>query len=273
MAEESLDSLAMRAAFHKQNLTLDVRGHRLEVVRIRGGREDAPELVFLHEGLGSVSLWKDFPARVAEVTGCPVTVYSRYGSGNSDLLKEPRAVRYMHDEALQSLPDLLSQLKVENPILVGHSDGGSIAIIYAGVHNQVRGLVLLAPHVFVEGLSVASIAEAKVKFETTNLPEKLARHHRDASRTFWGWNDIWLHPEFRNWNIEEYLPRITCPALVIQGLEDQYGTMAQVEAIRKQSAGPVQVLALEDCRHSPQRDQPEKVLEAVGKFVAAVVGR
>ena len=273
MAEESLDSLAMRAAFHKQNLTLDVRGHRLEVVRIRGGREDAPELVFLHEGLGSVSLWKDFPARVAEVTGCPVTVYSRYGSGNSDLLKEPRAVRYMHDEALQSLPDLLSQLKIENPILVGHSDGGSIAIIYAGVHNQVRGLVLLAPHVFVEGLSVASIAEAKVKFETTNLPEKLARHHRDASRTFWGWNDIWLHPEFRNWNIEEYLPRITCPALVIQGLEDQYGTMAQVEAIRKQSAGPVQVLALEDCRHSPQRDQPEKVLEAVGKFVAAVVGR
>jgi pimeloyl-ACP methyl ester carboxylesterase len=268
-----LDSLAMRAAFHKQNLTLDVRGHRLEVVRIRGGREDAPELVFLHEGLGSVSLWKDFPARVAEVTGCPVTVYSRYGSGNSDLLKEPRAVRYMHDEALQSLPDLLSQLKIENPILVGHSDGGSIAIIYAGVHNQVRGLVLLAPHVFVEGLSVASIAEAKVKFETTNLPEKLARHHRDASRTFWGWNDIWLHPEFRNWNIEEYLPRITCPALVIQGLEDQYGTMAQVEAIRKQSAGPVQVLALEDCRHSPQRDQPEKVLEAVGKFVAAVVGR
>jgi pimeloyl-ACP methyl ester carboxylesterase len=263
----------MRAAFHKQNLTLDVRGHRLEVVRIRGGREDAPELVFLHEGLGSVSLWKDFPARVAEVTGCPVTVYSRYGSGNSDLLKEPRAVRYMHDEALQSLPDLLSQLKIENPILVGHSDGGSIAIIYAGVHNQVRGLVLLAPHVFVEGLSVASIAEAKVKFETTNLPEKLARHHRDASRTFWGWNDIWLHPEFRNWNIEEYLPRITCPALVIQGLEDQYGTMAQVEAIRKQSAGPVQVLALEDCRHSPQRDQPEKVLEAVGKFVAAVVGR
>jgi pimeloyl-ACP methyl ester carboxylesterase len=273
VAEESLDSLAMRAAFHKQNLTLDVRGHRLEVVRIRGGREDAPELVFLHEGLGSVSLWKDFPARVAEVTGCPVTVYSRYGSGNSDLLKEPRAVRYMHDEALQSLPDLLSQLKIENPILVGHSDGGSIAIIYAGVHNQVRGLVLLAPHVFVEGLSVASIAEAKVKFETTNLPEKLARHHRDASRTFWGWNDIWLHPEFRNWNIEEYLPRITCPALVIQGLEDQYGTMAQVEAIRKQSAGPVQVLALEDCRHSPQRDQPEKVLEAVGKFVAAVVGR
>ena len=255
-----------------QTLTLDVCGHRLEVVRIRGAREDAPELVFLHEGLGSVSLWKDFPARVAEATGCPVTVYSRYGSGNSDLLKEPRTVRYMHDEALQSLPELLSQLKVENPILVGHSDGGSIAIIYAGVHDRVRGLVLLAPHVFVEDLTVASIAEAKAKFENTNLPEKLARHHREAAQTFWGWNDIWLHPQFRSWNIEEYLPRISCPVLVIQGLDDQYGTMAQVEAIRRQSGGPVEVLVLEDCQHSPQRDQPENVIEAVGKFVAAVRG-
>jgi len=254
----------------KLTLTLNVCGHGLEVVRIPGSRTEAPELVFLHEGLGSVSHWKDFPARVAEATGCPVTVYSRYGSGNSDLLKEPRGVRNMHEEALQSLPDLLSQLKIENPILVGHSDGGSIAIINAGVHDRVRGLVLLAPHVFVEDLSVASIAEAKAKFETTNLPEKLARHHRDAARTFWGWNDIWLHPDFRSWNIEEYLPRITCPALVIQGLEDQYGTMAQVEAIRRQSAGPVELLALDDCRHSPQRDQPEKVIEAISRFVRHV---
>jgi pimeloyl-ACP methyl ester carboxylesterase len=260
------------AAFQKLNLTLSVCGHKLEVLRIRGGREDAPELVFLHEGLGSVSHWKHFPARVAEPSGCPVTVYSRYGSGNSDLLNEPHSVRYMHDEALQSLPELLSQLEIENPILVGHSDGASIAIIHAGVHNRVRGLVLLAPHVFVEDLSVASIAEARVKFETTNLPEKLARHHRDAARTFWGWNNIWLDPAFRSWNIEEYLPRITCPALVIQGLQDQYGTMAQVEAIRRQSGGPVEVLPLADCRHSPQRDQPEKVIEAVGKFVAAAGG-
>lgn len=226
--------------------------------------------MFLHEGLGSVSHWKDFPARVAEATGCPVTVFSRYGSGNSDLLEGPRNVPYMHDEALITLPDLLSQLNIENPILVGHSDGGSIALIYAGVHDRVNGLILLAPHVFVEDLSVTSIAEAKVKFETTNLPEKLARHHRDAARTFWGWNDIWLHPEFRNWNIEEYLPRITCPILAIQGLEDQYGTMAQVEAIRKQSVGPVEVLALADCRHSAQRDQPESVLEAITKFVRRI---
>ena len=257
------------AALRKVIVRFNVSGHELEVLRIRGGREDAPELVFLHEGLGSVSHWKDFPARVAEATGCPVTVYSRYGSGHSDLLSQPHGVRYMHEEALQSLPDLLSQLKIENPILVGHSDGASIAIIYAGVHDRVRGLVLLAPHVLVEDLSLASIAQAKVKFETTNLPEKLARHHQDAARTFWGWNNIWLDRAFRSWNIEEYLPRITCPALVIQGLEDQYGTMAQVEAIRRQSGGPVEVLTLEDCRHSPQRDQPEKVIEAVGKFVGA----
>lgn len=258
------------AAFQKRNLTLSVYRHRLEVVRIRGGREDAPELVFLHEGLGSVSHWKDFPSRVAEATGCPVTVYSRYGSGHSDLLSQPHGVRYMHDEALQSLPDLLSQLEIENPILVGHSDGGSIAIIYAGMHDRVRGLVLLAPHVFVEDLSVASIAQAKVKFETTNLREKLARHHRDAARTFWGWNNIWLSGAFRSWNIEEYLPQITCPTLVIQGLEDHYGTMAQAEAIRRQSGGPVEALALEDCRHSPQRDQPEKVIEAIRKFVSGI---
>jgi pimeloyl-ACP methyl ester carboxylesterase len=250
-----------------QLFTLKVQEHEIEVQRIRAGSERAPELVFLHEGLGSISHWKDFPARVAAATGCPVTVYSRYGSGNSDLLREPRGVRYMHDEALQSLPDLLAQLGIENPILVGHSDGASIALIYAGVHDRVRGLVLLAPHVFVEDLSVASIAEAKVKFETTNLPEKLARHHRDAARTFWGWNNIWLHPDFRRWNIEEYLPRITCPILAMQGLDDQYGTMAQVEAIRKQSGGPVEVVTLADCKHSPQRDQPEATLEAISQFV------
>src|SRR5215469_3953104 len=213
------------------------RGHALEVVRISAGDAEAPELVFLHEGLGSVSHWKDFPGQVAASTGCAVTVYSRYGSGQSDLLGEARGVRYMHDEALLVLPELLTQLRIENQILVGHSDGASVALIYAGAHDRVRGLVVLAPHVFVEDLSVASIAEAKVKFDTTNLQEKLARHHRDAARTFWGWNNIWLDPEFRRWNIEEYLPRITCPILAIQGMDDQYGTMAQVEAIQRQSGG------------------------------------
>ncbi len=174
-----------------RTLEITVQGRLLEVLRIPASKSNLPELVFLHEGLGSVSHWKDFPARVAEATGCPVTVYSRYGNGNSELLTEPRPVSYMHDEALNSLPDLLQQLEIKNPILVGHSDGGSIALIYAGsksagAHNHVRGLILLAPHVFVEDLSVASIAEAKTKFETTNLPEKLARHHRDAAPHFLG---------------------------------------------------------------------------------------
>jgi pimeloyl-ACP methyl ester carboxylesterase len=176
----------------------------------------------------------------------------------------------MHDEALHVLPDLLEQLHIQNPVLIGHSDGASIAMIYAGTHNHLRGMVLLAPHVFVEDLSIASITEAKIRFEKTNLPEKLARHHRDAARTFWGWNNIWLHPDFRRWNIEEDLPRITCPILVIQGEDDQYGTMAQVEAIRRQAAGPVEVLALRECRHSPQRDQPEATREAIQKFLEKI---
>ena len=251
---------------------VNVQGRNLEVQRIPGSIPHTPELVFLHEGLGSISHWKDFPARVATTTGCPVTVYSRYGSGNSDPLTQPRAVTYMHDEALRSTPDLLGQLEIANPILIGHSDGASIALIYTGAHKSVRGLLLLAPHVFVEDLSVASIAATKMNFETTNLPEKLARHHRDAASTFWGWNNIWLHPAFRNWNIEEYLPRITCPILAIQGLDDQYGTMAQVQAIARQSGGPVEVLALAECRHSPQRDHPEAVLAAIASFVKQIVG-
>ncbi len=260
-----------RSGSSGEAIRLKVQGHELEVLRI-GGSQAGPELVFLHEGLGSISHWKDFPKRVAIATGCPVTVYSRYGSGSSDLLTEPRAVTYMHQEALQALPDLLEQLSIENPILVGHSDGASIALIYAGTHDQLRGLVLLAPHVFVEDLSLASIAEAKTKFESTNLPQKLARHHRDAALTFWGWNNIWLHPDFRNWNIEEYLPKIKCPMLVIQGRDDQYGTMAQVEAVQRQSRGPVEVLALDHCRHSPQRDRAEATLGAIAKFVGEIVG-
>jgi pimeloyl-ACP methyl ester carboxylesterase len=294
-----------KPAISSRTFDLMVQGRRLEIQRIEIQRSEAgaptgspaPELVFLHEGLGSSSLWKDFPARVAAATGCPVTVYSRYGHGNSDPLTEPRPVRFMHDEALETLPDLLAQLHIENPILIGHSDGGSIALIFAcsnqagsnqagsnqagpshagsaiaGANCRVRGLVLLAPHVFVEDLSIASISQAKLNFQATNLPEKLARHHRDAARTFRGWNDIWLHPDFRAWNIEEYLPSIRCPILAIQGFDDEYGTMAQVQAIAAKSGGPVEILALENCRHSPHRDQPDAVLQAITKFVAHVSG-
>lgn len=255
------------STFAREVLRPVVQGHCLEVLRIHAHERGGPELVFLHEGLGSISHWRDFPVRVAQATGCSVVVYSRYGNGNSEVLTEARSIRYMHEEALSALPDLLSRLEIENPILIGHSDGASIALIYAGAHDRVRALVLLAPHVFVEDLSVQSIEQTKVAFETTELPEKLANHHRDAARTFWGWNNIWLHPEFRRWNIEEYVPKISCPMLVIQGLDDQYGTMAQVEAIQRQAKGPVEVRALADCKHSPQRDQPEATLEAMKNFV------
>jgi len=241
-----------------------VQGRRLEVERIAGG---VPTLVFLHEGLGSVSMWRDFPAAVAEATGCAAVVYSRYGYGKSDVLGEPRRTDYMHVEALEALPELLRELSIDEPVLVGHSDGGSIALIYAGAGNAAKGIVALAPHVFVEDVSVKSIAEAKTAFETTDLPARLARHHADVEKTFRGWNDIWLHPDFRRWNIEEYLPRVHCPLLAIQGFDDEYGTMAQLDAIAKQAGGPIELLRLADCGHSPHRDQPKVVIEAIARFV------
>jgi pimeloyl-ACP methyl ester carboxylesterase len=244
-----------------------VGGHQLEVRRFAGASGDAPTLVFLHEGLGSVSMWRDFPREAAQATGCPVIVYSRLGYGNSDVLRAPRPVRYMHDEALETLPRVLDALEVREPVLVGHSDGGSIALIYAGARDRVRGLVVMAPHVFVEDLSVASIARAKTAFETTDLRQRLARHHADAEATFRGWNDIWLHPEFRSWNIEAYLPRVTCPVLAVQGFDDEYGTMAQIDAVAKQVSGSVELLRLDRCGHAPHRDQPAAVLEAMARFV------
>ena len=245
-----------------------VGGRKLEVQRIAGAKAGAPTIVMLHEGLGSVAMWRDFPKRVAEATGCPVVVHSRYGYGQSDVRQAPLSVRYMHEEGLEALPEFLDKLGIVEPVLFGHSDGGSIALIHAGAHDRVKALVLEAPHVFVEDVSVKSIAEAKVAYETTDFAKKLARYHADAERTFWAWNNMWLDPAFRAWNIEEYLPRVECPVLAIQGCEDEYGTMAQIEAIARQARGPVELLKLERCRHSPHRDRPEAVIEAVARFVS-----
>ena len=213
-------------------------------------------------------MWRDFPEKVVAKTGCPAVVYSRSGCGNSQALGEPRKLRYLHDEACLVLPELLEKLSISSPVFLGHSDGGSIALIYAGTHDDAKGLVLLAPHVFVEELSLRNITAVRRQFETTAMLEKLGRYHKDPSSTFWGWNNIWLHPDFRSWNIEEFLPRITCPVLAIQGLDDQYGTLAQLEAIESQIPVPVERLHLANCRHSPHRDQPAQVLEAVGNFVS-----
>ncbi len=251
---------------------LDVCGRSLEYRRIAAAA-GGPTLVFLHEGLGSISQWRDFPERIVEDTGLPALVYARYGHGQSALLQQPHGVDFMHREALESLPELLRALRIERPILIGHSDGASIALIHAGSGHPLRGLVAMAPHVFVEDISIESIVAAKQAFETTDLRDKLARHHRDAAKTFYGWNDVWLAPAFRGWNIERFLPGINCPVLAIQGLEDEYGTMAQVDAIARQAGTAVEVLKLEQCGHSPQRDQPEKTAEAIVGFVKRCTGK
>ena len=198
-------------------------------------------------------------------------VYSRYGYGDSEVFHGERPVSYLHDEALLVLPELLGTLGIANPILLGHSDGASIAIIYAGAFaaspKRPQALILLAPHAFVEDLTVEGIAAAKAAFQSTNLAEKLGRHHRDATATFWSWNDIWLKPEFRSWNIEEYLSGISCPVMAIQGCDDQYGTIAQLEAIERALPNPPQRLLLRHCGHSPHRDQPDRTLDAIAEFI------
>jgi len=217
----------------------------------------------LHEGLGSVAMWRDFPEQLAHATDCGVLVYSRYGHGKSERLAEKRCVDFMHHEAKVVLPELLRQFEIHRPILLGHSDGGSIALIYAGTWpEQVRALVLEAPHVFVEDVSIRSITAIRRLYESSDLPQKLARYHDHVDETFRGWNDIWLDPNFRNWNIEEYLAAITCPTLVIQGEDDEYGTLAQVETIQHRVPA-TRTLILPRCGHSPHRDQPSLTLGAI----------
>jgi len=252
---------------------VEVCSHRIEYERIEVARVGRPTVVLLHEGLGSIAMWRDFPGRIAHATGCNAVVYSRYGYGNSEPLAAPREVRYMHDEALFALPEFLDQLGIEAPVLLGHSDGGSIALIHAGAGlRPVTAVVTLAAHVLVEDISVASIAGARTAYETTDLRTRLAHYHANVDSAFWGWNRIWLHPDFRAWNIEECLPRIACPVLAIQGEDDEYGTVEQMKRIGAQ-VPDVELLELGDCRHSPHKDRLEAVLEAVTRFVDRVIGK
>jgi pimeloyl-ACP methyl ester carboxylesterase len=232
-------------------------------------KAQGPTLVFLHEGLGSIRQWRDFPARVAQVTGLRALVYERYGYGQSDVLQErKRPIRFMHDEALQGLPQLLNELGVQRPVLVGHSDGASIALIHAGAGHDVRGVIAMAPHVFIEPQCLKSIDKAAHAFETSDFAEKLGRYHRDARKTFYGWADVWLDAEFKGWDIRaDYLPKVTVPVLAIQGYDDEYGTMAQLDEIERRVKGPCELLKLEKCGHAPFRDQPEATLAAVSAFI------
>jgi len=247
-----------------------VDGKRLETLFFSAAA-DAPVIVMLHEGLGSIAMWKDFPERVTQATGCSVLVYSRHGHGKSQRLVEKRTVAFMHHEATAVLPELFAHFGIQRPILFGHSDGGSISLIYAGTWpEQVRGLILEAPHVFVEEFGLRSTVAIRKVYESTELREKLARYHDYADDMFRGWNDIWLDPQFREWNIEEYLGAISCPTLVIQGEDDEYGTLAHVEAIQR-GVRETQTLILPRCGHSPHRDEPEITLSAISNFVAALL--
>jgi pimeloyl-ACP methyl ester carboxylesterase len=244
---------------------------RIETAWLEPVKPFAPVIVMLHEGLGSVALWRDFPRRLAERTGCGILMYSRYGYGRSEPLAQRRQVDYMHREATVVLPEVLRRHGIVKPVVFGHSDGASIALIYAGSFpGDPRGLVLEAPHVFVEDLTVRSIEAAKHVFETGDWRAKLARYHADPEATFWGWNDIWLDPRFRSWNIESYLTSIRCPVLVIQGGDDEYATAAQVDSIVERVAATRAIL-VPNCGHSPHRDQPEETLARVESFLTALV--
>lgn len=246
---------------------------RLEYMWISQERNNAPLLVFLHEGLGSVAMWKDWPAQVCAETGCRGLVFSRYGYGWST----PRAPdekwppHYLHEQARDALPALFAALGVDarrdRPVLFGHSDGGSIALLYAAMYpDAVAGIAVAAPHIFVEDVTVVNIALAREAYLHTDLREKLRRYHADPDSAFRGWNDAWLAPGFRQWNIQDFLPAITCPILAIQGEEDEYATLAQIHGIHA-LAPQTRLLALPGCGHSPHKDQSRAVIAALAGFI------
>ena len=267
---------------------VNVLGAALEVVQIPGPAH-RPTLVFLHEGLGSVAMWRDFPARLCGAADCAGLVYSRRGYGQSESIADVRGAGrlkpdYMHREAWEVLPALLSALGITQPILFGHSDGATIALLYASRH-AARGCVAMAPHLFVEDISIRSIKDAREAFVHADLRERLARFHADVDGVFWQWNDAWLSPEFRGFNIEAECAQIACPVLAIQGHDDAYGTMAQIEALEIGFPAKIngenstktpwnmrrQLLKLEQSGHSPHRDQPELVVVNVCAWIRDLI--
>ena len=245
---------------------------RIEHQWLRRNDTTAPLLVFLHEGLGSVSMWRDFPRELCEALQCRGLVYSRPGYGQSTprAAHEPLGPDFMHRQACEVLPALLKALGIDaskdKPWLFGHSDGGSITLLYAAQFpDQVAGAVVLAPHILVEDISVVSIAQARTAYADTDLRQRLSRHHADVDSAFRGWNDIWLHPAFRDWSITQELATITCPLLAIQGVNDEYGTLEQIREIARVTP-QCKLVELADCGHSPHRDQKDRLIEAVRDF-------
>ena len=248
---------------------LSINGVNLEIKRISGDT-DLPTLVLLHEGLGCIDMWRDFPEKLAKLTKYPVFVYSRQGYGRSDPCDVPRPIEYMHIEAKDVLPELLKVAKISNYILIGHSDGGSISLIFAGCEERpgLQALITMAPHIICEHITVDAIKLAKIAFNTGKLRQGLLKYHfENVDCAFWGWNGAWLNRYFKDWNIEEFLPNINVPQLIIQGEDDQYGTTIQVEGISEQSSGSVEIKMFKDCGHSPYREQTEICLDEIQLFL------
>jgi pimeloyl-ACP methyl ester carboxylesterase len=252
---------------------LTVGGSDLEYRMIGPAPEDAPTIVMLHEGLGSIGLWGDFPDHLQAATGAGVFVYSRAGYGASTPVKLPRPLDYMQIEALEVLPKLLDAIGFRRGLLVGHSDGASIAAIYAGGSgdHRIRGLALIAPHFVVEDISVTSIAEIKQAYETTELRSKLKRWHKDVDNAFYGWNGAWLDPKFRDWDISEYLAYIRVPVAILQGADDQYGTIRQIEIAQEECYCPVDVTVIPGAGHSPHREAPGGTLDVIAEFAGRIL--
>jgi pimeloyl-ACP methyl ester carboxylesterase len=243
----------------------------IEYFRIPALNPDFPTLVFLHEGLGCAALWKNFPQKLCERTGCGGLVYSRAGYGGSSSVSLPRPINYMQIEAIEFLPKVLDHFDIKNVALVGHSDGASIALVHAGLmenESRIKAVIVEAPHVFCEKLSVKGIEEAKLAYETGGLRERLGKYHgNNIDVAFRGWNDAWLNADFWHWNIEQYLPGITAPMLAIQGIDDVYGTMAQLASIQSKTTGSYEELNLDNCGHSPHVEQTDAVLDAMSEFI------
>jgi len=252
---------------------LSIGAADLEYRMIGPSPADAPTIVMLHEGLGSAGLWGDFPRALQAATGAGIFLYSRAGYGASTPVQLPRPVDYMHLEALDVLPKLLDRIGFRRGLLLGHSDGASIAAIYAGSHqdHRVEGVAMIAPHFIVEDVSVTLIARIKTAYETTELKAKLARWHKDVDNAFYGWNGVWLNPAFRNWDISEYLAYIRVPVAVVQGVDDEYGTMRQVEIAREECYCPVDVTVVPGAGHAPHREAPGATLDAIQEFANAVL--
>lgn len=258
------------AGWSHETAYLTAGGKQLEYRCWGPGPEAAPTIVLLHEGLGCLALWRDFPEKLAQRTGWGVMAFSRAGYGQSDPADLPRPLDYMTREAHEVLPQVLDAVGFRRGVLMGHSDGATIAAEYAGGIEdfRVRGLILMAPHFFTEDMGLEEIARAKEAFDKGDLKDRMAKYHRDAEASFRGWNDAWLDPAFRDWNVAEVIDYLRVPALAIQGRDDPYGTLAQIEELETRAYSPVDTLILDDCKHAPHLEQPEAVLAEVAEFCA-----